>query len=256
MAILNNNPLIGSGGNQGYNINNSLRFRSSASGNLSRTPASAGNRQTWTLSVWVKRGNLGSQNVIFGAHPSDIAFMGFYSDNTFYYDVQPSATRYRRTTAAIFRDPSAWYHVVFVADTTNATNTERLKVYINNVQYPFSTDLTATGYIPQNTQLNWNDNVIHRISAYGSGSALFFDGYLADFNFIDGQALTPSSFGSTNSTTGVWQPAKYTGTYGTNGFYLKFSDIATTSGSNAGLGKDFSGNSRKEKKKRRTVIRT
>jgi hypothetical protein len=74
------------------------------------------------------------------------------------------------------------------------------------------------------------------------GGSNGIDGYLTEINFVDGSQLTPSSFGETDTTTGSWKPKAYTGTYGTNGFYLKFSDIATTSGSNAGLGKDFSGN--------------
>jgi hypothetical protein len=241
MAILNNSNAISSGG---YDINNSLRFRSSASAYLNRTPVSAGNRRTMTFSAWVKRGTFpASRQVIFGAHPSDIAFMGFESDNTFFYDVQPAfGTRYRWKTTAVFRDPSAWYHIVFVIDTTNATAANRFKFYVNGVDTPFNVDIGATGYIPINTQTDFNSNVIHAIGSYASSINLLFDGYMAEVNFIDGQALTPSSFGETDTTTGSWKPKAYTGTYGTNGFYLKFSDIATTSGSNAGLGKDFSGN--------------
>jgi hypothetical protein len=140
-------------------------------------------------------------------------------------------------TTAVFRDPSAWYHVVLAVDTTQATSTNRVKIYVN------STLQTITGTYPTlNSDSSFNNNVAHFIGQNTAG-AEYLDGYLAEFNFVDGQALTPSSFGSTNATTGVWQPARYTGTYGTNGFYLPFTDnSALTTSSNVGLGKDFSGN--------------
>ena len=100
---------------------------------------------------------------------------------------------------------------------------------------------SPSGQTPQNQASYINAANAQALGRRTDGS-YYVDGYLAEVYFIDGQALTPSSFGETSTTTGVWQPKAYTGTYGTNGFYLKFSDIATTSGSNAGLGKDFSGN--------------
>jgi hypothetical protein len=113
----------------------------------------------------------------------------------------------------------------------------KARIYVNgNQQTVTYTSLTTT----DDTQVN--NNVIHRIAANSYALSGYFDGYMAEQYLIDGQALTPSSFGETDTTTGSWKPKAYTGTYGTNGFYLKFSDIATTSGSNAGLGKDFSGN--------------
>jgi hypothetical protein len=113
-------------------------------------------------------------------------------------------------------------------------------MYVNGV---VMTSFSSTTYPSLNYNTGFNNTQIHYISnsSYGPFGS-YFDGYLAEYNFIDGQALTPSSFGETDAVTGSWKPKAYTGTYGTNGFYLKFSDIATTSGSNAGLGKDFSGN--------------
>lgn len=241
MSIINSQPLIGASGQGGYFLTKSLRFRSSASAYLNRTPASASNQTTWTWSGWVKRGVLGSFNSLWSANTAGRASIGFYTDDTFYYDVQPSATRWSWKTTAVFRDPSAWYHVVFVCNTTNATAANRMQVYINGVLQTFGTDITSSGYITQNTSLNWNSTDIHNISRRADGGS-YYDGYMTEINFIDGQALTPSSFGETSTSTGVWIPKKYTGTYGTNGFYLPFTDVATTSGSNAGLGKDFSGN--------------
>ena len=236
MAILNNSNAISSGG---YDINNSLRFRSSASAYLSRTPATTTNRQTWTYSAWFKRGKLGANQNLFAANATGvIAKIILNSDDTI--DFQDNIGPVRITTVPVYRDPSAWYHIVFIADTTQATSSNRLKIYINGSQV---TALQNVAYPAQNYLTQINSNIAHTISTEALGTSNnLLDGYLAEVNFIDGQALTPSSFGSTDATTGQWQPAKYTGTYGTNGFYLKFSDIATTSGSNAGLGKDFSGN--------------
>jgi hypothetical protein len=234
MAILNNSNAISSGG---YDINNSLRLRSSASAYLNRTPASAGNRQIWTISVWVKRGTLGVDQKICSAYGADsdsgLFDLRFTAGNVLYFGYWTSA----QETAAVYRDPGAWYHIVAAVDSTQATAANRVKLYVNGTQVT-----TSGAAFAQNTQLAWNNNVTQNIGRQARTSDGYFDGYLAEFNSVDGQALTPSSFGETDTTTGVWKPKAYTGTYGTNGFYLKFSDIATTSGSNAGLGKDFSGN--------------
>jgi SPRY domain len=227
-------------GPSGYNINNSLRFRSSASASLNRTPASAGNRQKWTWSGWMKRGTFGAGGIFFaggtvGSTTYDTAL--FNGESLGFNSAISGVAKIISVTSAVFRDPSAWYHIVYSIDTTQATGTNGVKIYVNGIQQT----VTVSTYT-QNTNTSINNNVsqdISRLSGYG---AEFFDGYLTEVNFVDGQQLTPSSFGSTNATTGVWQPAKYTGTYGTNGFYLKFSNIALTSGSNTGLGQDFSGN--------------
>ena len=221
----------------GYIIGKSVRFRSSATAYLNRTPASAGNRQTWTLSAWIKRGVLSSPMVFFGAGSvgNEFAFNLRGFDAFDYYDQTSSTNNAAMTTNAVYRDPSAWYHIVFAWDTTQATSTNRWKFYVNGVQI---TSFSATQYPTQNYQGYVNSTVAHYIGVRAASSTPF-DGYLTEINFIDGQALTPSSFGSTNALTGVWQPAKYTGTYGTNGFYLNFS----SNGTSAALGTDFSGNS-------------
>ena len=239
MSVIHNDLLLT--GDDGYNLTKSLRFRSSASAYLSRTPASAGNRQTWTWSGWVKRGALGSQQKLFFAGSSGTSFTSFefISADTFQIYSYNGAQDAYLVTSQVFRDPSAWYHIVVVFDTTNATSSNRIKVYVNGSQVTaFSTNSQPS----QNYQGLINNNVAHAFCRDNANANNYFDGYVAETNFIDGQALTPSSFGSTNAQTGVWQPKKYSGTYGTNGFYLPFTDVALTSGSNAGLGKDFSGN--------------
>jgi hypothetical protein len=136
-------------------------------------------------------------------------------------------------TNAVFRDPSAWYYVSLVCDTTQALASNRLNIYVNGVLQTYSTDDRAT-YISQNADSAINSTTIHEIGRNGS-DANFFDGYLTEVNFIDGQALTPNSFGTFNSF-GVWQPITYGGSYGTNGFYLPFSNTTSTTT----LGFDFS----------------
>jgi hypothetical protein len=221
-----------------YPINNSLRFRSSASAYLNRTPATAGNRRTFTFSAWVKRGLLSNADqYIFTSSEIQDDKTRFNTDNTFTFQV----SGFGLTTTAVFRDPAAWYHIVFTLDTTQATASNRMNIYINGVQQTsFSSDTRSS--ITQNLQTDFNNTVLHHIAKYYSGAGLYFDGYLAEVNFIDGVALTPSSFGTTDAY-GIWQPIPYTGSYGTNGFYLPFTDnSALTTSSNVGLGKDFSGN--------------
>jgi len=244
MAILNNSNAISSGG---YDINNSLRFRSSANAFLNRTPSVAGSGTTFTLSAWVKRGKLGANQAILctsavlGTNVSVFEIDFTSSDTLEIFAYSAPTTNLNIITTQVFRDPSAWYHIVVVADTTQATAANRIKIYVNGTQ------VTAFGtatYPSQNFNCYLNSTIPTLLGMYAASGypSLAFDGYLAEVNLIDGQALTPSSFGETDTTTGSWKPKAYTGTYGTNGFYLKFSDIATTSGSNAGLGKDFSGN--------------
>jgi hypothetical protein len=160
------------------------------------------------------------------------------------YEGNPSPINFQLYSTQVFRDPSAWYHIVLAADTTQATAANRMKLYVNGVQV---TSFSTANYPSQNSNLYYNQNGFVKglgNSVYnGAWGSSNFDGQIAEHYFIDGQALTPSSFGSTNALTGVWQPAKYTGTYGTNGFYLPFTDnSALTTSSNVGLGKDFSGN--------------
>jgi hypothetical protein len=222
----------------GYNLTNSLRFRSSASAYLNRTPASAGNQKTWTWSAWVKRGNLTFANgsAIFnqGGVSSNYTLARFdSSDRLDFQSYGTSSYNFQKVSTAVYRDPSAWYHIVFVLDATNT----QARIYVNGTEVAYTTNTN-----PSNADQPFNQAALNRIG-YTTDNVAPFDGYLAEINFIDGQALTPSSFGETSATTGVWIPKKYTGTYGTNGFYLPFTDnSALTTSSNVGLGKDFSGN--------------
>jgi hypothetical protein len=228
----------------GYNFARSLRFRASATANLTRTFSSVGNRRTWTWSGWVKLGLISSARTLFSANASasSINLDTFSASYEIVVDGVYDGTRSLRYTTAVFRDPAAWYHIVVALDTTQATDTNRIKLYVNGAQVALPN--AGVGSWPaQNSQGSINNNIQHCIGQRIFTTDLNFDGYLAEVNFIDGLALTPSSFGSTNALTGVWQPARYTGSYGTNGTYPNFSDnSALTTSSNVGLGKDFSGN--------------
>jgi hypothetical protein len=229
MSVIGSNILAGASGNQGgaYNLTRSLRFRSSASAYLNRTPASAGNRRTATFSFWLKRASLTTNQAIFslGAFPTNL-FEIVFDNNLLYVQNAPnSATRdLLLETTQSFRDPSAWYHFVISIDTTQATASNRVKIYVNGIQI---TALSTATYPSQNTDLNLGLTIANQIGRRTDNS-LYLDGYLAEFNSIDGQALTPSSFGETDAATGVWIPKAYTGSYGTNGFYLKFNDATST----------------------------
>ena len=140
-------------------------------------------------------------------------------------------------STGLYRDPSAWYHLVIAVDTTQATASNRLKMYVNGNQetVSFTTNMTLNA----NTSINKAIATVIGETSVGSDP---FDGYITDINFVDGQQLEPYYFGN-NDAYGNWKPIQYKGTYGTNGFYLNFADTsALTTSSNAGLGKDTSGN--------------
>ena len=223
------------------NLTNSLRFRLSASAYLNRTPTIAGNRKTYTWSAWVKRGALnggGTDMSLFNAGTTSPTYDGFRikSDTISFY--QAGAVSVNLESTQVFRDPSAWYHFVLVVDTTQATAANRVKIYVNGNQI---TAFGTANYPSLNAEASINNTLVHNIAAQyaNTSSSSFFDGYMADINFIDGQALEPYYFGN-NDAYGNWKPIKYTGMYGTNGFYLTFAD--TSAATAAAIGKDSSGN--------------
>ena len=231
---------IAANGSSGYNLTNSLRFRSSASAYLSRTPSTPTNNKIWTYSFWVKRGIISTGPEFLISSLSDLnnydRFWFTGSDVLEFDSFIASATSISLVTTQVFRDSSAWYHIVLAVDTTQATAANRVKLYINGNQI---TSFTTATYPAQNAN-TWIDSAnIHNIGRFTTGN-YYYDGYQTETNFIDGQALTPSSFGSTDATTGVWKPAKYTGTYGINGFYLPFTDNTGTSQNFILSSEDFS----------------
>ena len=216
-----------------HQVDRSLRFNNADSAYLDRTPSSAGNRRTWTWSGWVKRSELGTLRGVFsaGTGGSDYTSLYFQNDNLKLEDYTGAGII---ATSAVYRDISAWYHLVVSVDTTQATASDRVKFYINGELQDTS------GTWAQNTDTRVNDTKAHRIgTVYPNGSTHSFDGYLAEVHFVDGQALAPTDFGESDASTGVWNPIEYSGTYGTNGYHLDFSDNSSTSA----LGTDSSGNS-------------
>lgn len=239
MFLANNLNKGGSLG--GYQISRSLRFNSADSAYLNRTPASASNRKIWTWSAWVKRSSLNSFQYLLYANTASGTFSiisfgaGSSADQLrFQSYLSNSAVSVVRSTA-VYRDPSAWYHIVVAVDTTQATDTNRIRMYVNGVEI---TSFAQALYPAQNTDLEINNNVPTSIG--DSTASANYDGYMTEVRLIDGTQLTPSSFGETNAQTGVWQPKAYSGSYGTNGFYLNFSDNSNTTATT--LGKDYSGN--------------
>jgi hypothetical protein len=211
-------------GDAGYEIEKSLRFRASASAYLSRTPGTAGSRTTWTYSVWFKRARTGANDCLLmaGAAASDFVYIDVSNTNRVRWQVQKSSSQYLNLqSSAVLRDPSAWYHLMFVYDAPNATQSERARMFLNGQRITsFSINTNALG-LSETAEVN--NTALHRISSNTLAVSDNIDGYLFEINFIDGQALAPSSFGEADSN-GVWVAKKYTGTYGTNGFYLPFDD--------------------------------
>ena len=213
-----------------------------ASTYLSRTlSASPTNQKIITYSFWAKRSNLGiyAYNLV-GNTSSPYVTIGFLNDDTFAFLVNAGAGSTGLITTAKYRDVSAWYHIVCVLDTTQATDSNRMKIYINGVQI---TDFGTASYPTQDSTWNINTNVEHGVG--GSSVIQDFDGYMAEVYFIDGQALSPTDFGQTDST-GIWKPKGYSGSYGTNGFNLKFSNGGDLGADSSGNGNNFtkSGNGR------------
>jgi hypothetical protein len=216
----------------GYSIEDSLRFNDNDSANLSRTPSVAGNLKTWTWSGWVKRGNIGTNQTLFvsnNAGSQQYTAINFNSSDQIYLLTGTTipSNPHLATSSAVFRDTSGWYHIVSTLDTTQADANLRWRVWVNGSEIVMNRTATAT----QNLDLNINRTQAHYIGQFGN-SATYFDGYMAEINFVDGQALTADDFGEINEDTGEWSPIEYEGTYGTNGFYLPFDGNANDSSGN------------------------
>ena len=234
------NKLIASASGSGedaYEIEQSLIFDQASNSQLSRVVSSAGNRKTYTFSTWVKKTSQDDwQSVIsvdshIAAGGNDNSGLYFYEDTIYIVDYDYTTTNWLLRTNRLFRDNSAWYHIVYVVDTTQATAANRVKLYVNGVQ---ETSFSTASYPGEDVQGLFNSTLTDRLGGtlttrVGNGGQLTttngMDGNLAETHFIDGTALTPSSFGETNSATGQWVPKEVTGlTYGTNGFYFPYKE--------------------------------
>ena len=219
MSVLNENTIIGASAAGEYEIEQSLRFNDDDGSYLSRTPSTASNRRTWTWSGWVKLNGADNRTLFCANNPSSLGHMIRFYTNQLSILGYNGGFSYQLRTNQLFRDPSAWYHIVAAIDTTQSTASNRVKMYVNGEQV---TSFSAETYPNQNFDTFVNTTNEHYLGVNNEGGlADYFDGYMGEVNFIDGQALTPDSFGETGDY-GEWKPLKYTGAYGTNGFYLDF----------------------------------
>lgn len=243
-------PLLGSNSAVagGYEIDNSLRFNDGDSAYLTKTPSSTGNRRTWTFSCWFKLSNIGTDTFSLfttkyvNGESTDIVVS---SNKIQVYSVGTSGYDFQYATSGLFRDVSAWYHIVVAVDTTQGTDSNRVKIYINGSQV---TSFSTTNHPNQNfdtfQNLSGEPTYIGAsdVNVLSPAITRFFDGYLSEIYMIDGTQYAASDFGETNDN-GVWIPKDASGdlTFGTNGFYMEFKQTGTGTNS-SGMGADTSGN--------------
>jgi len=227
----------------GFNVDNSLRFQSNDY--LKIDPAGDGNLTTWTSSFWVKRaGAMGGGNIMWdaGTNGGNNYSPFFFQGNgtlRFYEVVGGTLQSFNFITNRVFLDPTAWYHFVYRVDTTQGTNTNRVRLYINGVQ---ETSFSTAAYPAEDYNTLKNDATFEMIIGSASDNkGNDMQGYMSEFVHIDGQSLAPTSFGEFDSGSGIWKPKSVSGlTFGTNGFYLQFKGTGTSQNS-SGIGADTSG---------------
>jgi hypothetical protein len=230
----------------GYDIDNSLRGDDGSSTALTKSFDSAGNRRTFTVSAWVKFGKCPQFSYLAGSidSGSDYCQIGFANNGQIRINQGDNSVRV--ATKALFRDASAWYHVVFAIDTTDSTESNRVKIYVNGTLQDVCRPeafTTAADYPTQNLDLFFNNTYAFGVGSRGDVDASF-DGYISDFYFLDGQAKAASVFGETNDN-GVWIPkdptdVKENVTFGNNGFLFEFKQTGTDQDA-SGIGADTSG---------------
>ena len=223
-----------------YEIERSLRFDRPSGGYFSRTPSSAGNRRTFTLSCWVKPFGDGRFIEAGSSHGTNGTGI-FWGDLQagFIYDV--GATYFTVKTASKLRDTSSWYHIVWQIDTTQGAGADRVKIFVNGVAQSMVYTASSGTHIPQNTDLHINNTISNSFGRRTHQNDEYLQANVAEVHFLDGTITAPTAWAETDATTGQWIPKEYTGgNYGTNGFYLDFSDNSDTTSST--LGKDRSGN--------------
>ena len=247
MSIFRNHlPIMGaSGQSTGYTINQSIRFNDDDSAYMYRTPSSSGNRDKWTWSGWIKRGNISANLQMFsaplGSSAGYLAIQYGSLDQFMLYQWNGSGYDFDVRTTQKFRDPSAWYHYVVVYDSGNALSTERVKLYVNGQRITDLTGASGIVYPSQNADSYINNTVQHSIGYYirpPSSGGQYFDGYMAEIHFLDGYAYGPEYFGEFEEN-GIWIPKEYDGSYGTNGFKIDGRDSSDLGDDESGNGNDF-----------------
>ena len=227
-----------------YSIDQSIRFNDDDTAYMTRTPASAGTEETWTYSLWVKRGDINTDSTLLEVHQdANNRFIMYLRDSAQSYNLDivwriSGTSNVLRTTQSL-RDPSAWYHFVLTADTNNSVASERLRLYINGSRVTDFSQNNVASSITSGMSLKVNEAILHTIGRYSAGSGFEMDGYLAEIVFIDGTALDPSSFGEYNDSN-IWVSKDVSGlTFGTNGFHIDGRDSADLGDDESGNGNDF-----------------
>ena len=228
-------------------IDQSLRFEDGDSPYLDRTPSSETDRDKFTWSCWIKRGVLDQLVIIFqhGASNNNSTSLFIESDNTLTYQhADGGGATDKVQTNAVLRDTTNFYHIALAVDTTQSTDSNRVRLYINGV---YQSSLATANYPTQNTDTDMNTTNKFRISGQTAGTQFPFDGYMAEVNFLDGIQVGDTQdsdgnyildeFGKTKN--GVWIPKAYSGSYGTNGFRLTFADSSSLGDDTSGNGNDF-----------------
>ena len=217
----------------GFNVANSLRFNRGSSDNLTRSTGTATNNDKATVSFWLKRSGSSSQGIIAEDTNGSNKFAFILNSNQKIELVQETggSTEFNLITTRVFRDNSAWYHIVIAYDSSQGTASNRIKVYVNGVQ---ETAFDTGTYPSSNVDFRFNKNSItQQIGSYENTAHM--EGYLSEFVFIDGQQLDPTSFGEFDEDSGIWKPKDVSGlTFGTNGFYLDFEDSSALGNDAAG----------------------
>ena len=226
-----------------YDIDNSLKFESNNSEKLYYTLSGNGDLQQMSFSCWVKRTELGSEQAIFTGRLGASGEFGrliFSPSDTIQFWMRDSGniTLVQLYTNRVFRDTSAWYHIVFGIDTTQSTAADRVNLYINGVK---ETSFSSETYPTLNANLNggFNRSTFNHVLGVEEANNTYFNGYIAEAHFVDGQQLAASDFGDFDSATGIWKPKAYTGSYGTKGFYLDFESSGSLGADSSGNGNNF-----------------
>ena len=211
---------------------------------LTRTPSGAGSRVKWTYSVWLKRSKLGHQP-IWAATTDSNNYDEFYFNSTdkIQFSTVTSGTQKAIRTTRQFRDTSAWYHIVLVYDTGNSTDTDHAQLWINGVRETSFEDTTLLASGANNVQSNWNNNIEMKIGRVTTNTAAYFEGYMSHAAFVNDAVVAPTTFGETDSTSGIWKFKSPSGvTWGTNGFHLKFENSGNLGLDSSGGGNNFTTN--------------
>jgi len=231
--IIPANTLAAAGG---FDVDNSCRFDSASSADLRISDYSGAgtSRKTRTYSMWIKRSEL-SYAVIFGSAGKDHWVFG--ADHKIQINIG-SGTDSRRITDMLFKDTSAWYHIVFAYDTTQSTAANRFTMWVNGAVATTSIVSGKNEVAEDEEALVFINGDTHTIGSDEDGAS-YFDGYMAEWVFVDGQKLDADSFGEYDEDSGIWKPIDVSGiTLGTNGFYLDF-QTASDLGIDAGNDNDF-----------------